>query len=1796
MGTYRVTNSSTTFLTGTLNNTGDLQVNSSGSLTDLRIADGTQLTGGGAVTLSDNTQNRIWGSANSGTEVLTNVDNTISGAGTIGASNSIGIVNSGTINATGIRALTISPSINAALTEGLLNQASGVLRGSGAGGLQITGGVITNNGTMEVLSGSQLVVATAATFTNFSGSTLTGGTYNLIAGAGTATMKLPTSDIVTNAATILLDGANSQLLRTGNSANALAGFATNAAAGRFTIQNGRNFTTAGNFSNSGIVNVGNGSTFNTNGQFTSTDHGVLEMRGGTFNATNNLTINGYPAEINGYGTVNPSINNGGTVRAFGGTLTASNGVTGNTGTIQIDSTGALTLGANSRALNLFHNGTALNLGGNNVTVYGDYNNADFNINTGNSFNKHANVTGTGQIIGNNAVQAITGNVTGGTTSAVTMDFGNVRGGTSRTLNYQIANTGTGADIRGAVQTAANGGSITDGQLSGAGVTAANFGPITSGANLGNLGITFTASSGGLLTGQSVAVVSNFDNVTTQVITINGTATALAAGAATPNPNPVVLANFHVGGTHPSQNFSVQNTTPASSYAERLGIGSVGTTGNFVATNNLGSGFINGGASQANAVSASVSGGAAGINSGTLNIQYTTNGELIDPTFTTINANSQTINLQATGYNLAVGSTTPTPVTLANQRVGGTNSQTLTVSNTAPSGIYTEDLNASFGTNSGSATNNGGSISLLAGGASNNTNMSVGVNTGSAGHITGSVTLNYVSDGTGTSGLGATAPLVPSQTINVSGNVFQAASGNASSPVLVANQRIGGSNTTAISVANSATGPSGYVEDLNVSVGGSNGAATGSGTISGRLAGTNNTGTGSILAGINTASAGAKTGTITLNYQTAGAVNGVSNGLGVTGVGSQDVTVNGNVYQAAVGNASSPVQVANQRIGGSNTATVTVANTASGPSGFVEDLNVSVGGSSGAATGSGTISGRLAGTNNTGTGSILAGVNTASAGAKTGTVTLNYQTAGAVNGVSNGLGVAGVGSQDVTVNGNVYQAAQGLLNTTSLNFGVVQVGQVVQQTLSISNVASGPSGFVEDLNVGFGSTSGTGSTLISGTGSINGLAAGQTNNSNMVVSVNTSAAGSINGAIGINYITAGTVNGLSNGLGTASVGTDSFGVIGTIQTGGQIVDQARPVTNGVSSPNTVTVNLGNVRVNGTASQTLSVLNQATGNPQAALNASITSNGAPITANGSFTLLAPGATNNSSLVVGMNTSSAGAVNGTATIAFVSDATSLGGGQMNIASQNVQVNGGVYRLATGNATPAPLDLGKFRLTSPTLTGNLDVKNTAANDGYSEQLGIKTVTPSSALFTAANNLGSTRVDAQGTATGAITVGLGTGLTAGLNSSTVNIQYLSDGTSTGTGAPIDSNSQNVTVNATGYRLASPTLNTTSVTIAARVGDPVSANQGVSITNTSPDIYTEGLKVSVAGTTGNAQSNGGSIANLAAQGTNSSAIMVGLGSTAAAGTTSGSVALNLSSTGAGTTGALDYALPSQSVTVNGKVYTPAVAGLGGTVNFGIVHVGDSPASQQLTVQNAAASTALNDVLRGTLTVSGPFTGGGSLGSGLAAGATQNFAVGLNTSTAGSYSGTASFSGVSHNEDMSDKNLALIEAAVTGQVNNYALAKFLFGSGSAALSQSGSTYTLDFGTVVQNSGTIDATLYAANGAVGPWADLLSGNFTFLDPADFGETGFDPFSNLAAGSQTGALMLALNTANLGTFSDSIVLHSTGSNASGYSGDLGDITLNITGEVIEQGSSVPEPGTWFLLGAGLMGLGFLRRRFIK
>jgi hypothetical protein len=400
------------------------------------------------------------------------------------------------------------------------------------------------------------------------------------------------------------------------------------------------------------------------------------------------------------------------------------------------------------------------------------------------------------------------------------------------------------------------------------------------------------------------------------------------------------------------------------------------------------------------------------------------------------------------------------------------------------------------------------------------------------------------------------------------------------------------------------------------------------------------------------------------------------------------------------------------------------------------------------------------------------------------------------------------------------------------------------------------------------------------------------------------------------------------------------------------------------------------------------------------------------------------------------------------------------------------------------------------------------------------------------------------------------------------------------------------------YRLADPTLNTNSVTLAARVGDATpSAN--VSVTNSSPDQYTESLKAGF-GTAPTGFTNTGAIGGtgLVAGGADSSSLHVGLASTATSGTITGTATVNFVTTGAGTDNAADESVGSGTVGLTANVYQTAVASVTPSVNFGVVHVGDTVGNQSVTVTNTATG-ALTDVITGGFgspAPGSPFSTSGNLGTGVAGngGSSSALMVGLNTSTAGMYSSSAALALASHDSQLSDVALSAGPVTLAAQVNNYAVAGFGKTSGSGSLTNVGTDYVLDFGNVTQGSSSLISSLFAANLASGLYSDLLSGDFTIASGSgDFGLTGFDPFTGLAAGQQTGPLGVTFDTSSLGSFTETIDLNGMGYyNGATYSPYAADAVLTIEGTVTGTGA-VPEPSTWAMMLFGFAGLGFLGYR---
>ena len=344
-GAVTVANNTSLNVSGTIDNTGTISLSSAGNGTDLVMATGgATLSGGGAVTLSDNSQNYIVGTA--ATDTLTNTDNTISGAGQLG-NGQLTLVNqaSGVIDATGAaNALVLNTSGHAVTNAGLIEA-------TGAAGLTITsttvdgstGGVIEAAGgdvrlTTATLAGGTLETTGTSTFTTTDGGSLLDGSASTLHSQGAVTVANNTSlnikGAIDNTGTIALTSA-------GNGTNLIVAStgATLSGGGHVTLSaNTQNFiygatatTTLTNTDNtiSGAGHLGNGQMV------------LVNQAAGIINADNNgntlvidtgshaVTNAGLIEETGAAGlTISSGVANAGTLGVTAGTFTVSGVVTG----------------------------------------------------------------------------------------------------------------------------------------------------------------------------------------------------------------------------------------------------------------------------------------------------------------------------------------------------------------------------------------------------------------------------------------------------------------------------------------------------------------------------------------------------------------------------------------------------------------------------------------------------------------------------------------------------------------------------------------------------------------------------------------------------------------------------------------------------------------------------------------------------------------------------------------------------------------------------------------------------------------------------------------------------------------------------------------------------------------------------------------------------------------------------------------------------------------------------------------------------------------------------------------------------------------------------------------------------------------------------------------------------------------------------------------------------------------------------------------------------------------------------
>src|SRR3984893_11660543 len=167
-------------LGGTIDNTGAIAMSSTGHETEIQlIGHGMTLEGGGQVLLSDSSQKFISGTDPSVT--LTNIDNTISGAGHLG-NGQLTLINEGTIDANGTHPLIVDTGANP-ITN------SGTLEATGSGGLIIDSDVV-NSGTIWANEGN---VAIHGDVSGHGSATISGNATLEFAGADSGSVTFQSS-------------------------------------------------------------------------------------------------------------------------------------------------------------------------------------------------------------------------------------------------------------------------------------------------------------------------------------------------------------------------------------------------------------------------------------------------------------------------------------------------------------------------------------------------------------------------------------------------------------------------------------------------------------------------------------------------------------------------------------------------------------------------------------------------------------------------------------------------------------------------------------------------------------------------------------------------------------------------------------------------------------------------------------------------------------------------------------------------------------------------------------------------------------------------------------------------------------------------------------------------------------------------------------------------------------------------------------------------------------------------------------------------------------------------------------------------------------------------------------------------------------------------------------------------------------------------------------------------------------------------------------------------------------------
>jgi hypothetical protein len=503
-----------------------------------------------------------------------------------------------------------------------------------------------------------------------------------------------------------------------------------------------------------------------------------------------------------------------------------------------------------------------------------------------------------------------------------------------------------------------------------------------------------------------------------------------------------------------------------------------------------------------------------------------------------------------------GAISPTPVNLGEGHAGGTLSQTYTITNTAAVDPYSENLHAVMGATSANVIDSG-TISALAPGATNSLALHASLVTGTAGVVSGTATVNLSTTGTGVNGDDGGTLALPSQTVSLTGTIFNYASAAiAPNPLSTGQHHVGDVITQFITIANSAA-PGIYSENLDAKFSGTSSNLIGTGNFAGLAAGsTNSSGLQISLTG---SSGGVKSGTATIGLTSDG---GGIDTLGNTGITAQTVTVTGTLFNYATASAATLVNFGIVHVGSSVSNYLTISNTAATGK-YSENLDASFSGTSTGITASGVLSELAAGAKSKNVLKLKLG--TGAAGTITGTTTLGLTSDGKK---IDTLGTTVLGGQVITVTGTVNNyattavetiAGSGTLtgtgSTVHLNLGsAVAGGAALSENIGVLNGATGPADLLA------GSFSLSGSTLFSNTGigSFTGLTAGGADTS-PTISLGTGTIGTFQETI----VVYGTGSNASGYSGTLT--NETIIVAGTITAAPQFIAAAPSTATPAATP-------------------------------------------------------------------------------------------------------------------------------------------------------------------------------------------------------------------------------------------------------------------------------------------------------------------------------------------------------------------------------------------------------------------------------------------------------------------------------------------------------------------------------------------------------------------------------------------------------------------------------------------------------